>query len=109
MISDCEGFEADLFGPAVAAHLARCHAIIEVHDHPHDDHPRMKKLLAAFSGTHDLRIVHSVELVDGKHDGGHAQQVDQQRVAASVDATSAAAASANAAVASQPPLIPGNP
>ena len=61
VISDCEGFEADLFGPAVTAHLARCHAIIEVHDHPHDDHPRMKKLFAAFSGTHDLRIVHSVD------------------------------------------------
>jgi hypothetical protein len=25
---------------------------------------------------------HGVELVDGKHDAGHAQQVDQQRVAA---------------------------
>lgn len=61
VISDCEGFEADLFGPAVAAHLARCHVVIEVHDHPHDDHPRMKRLVAAFSRTHDLRIVHSVD------------------------------------------------
>jgi hypothetical protein len=28
------------------------------------------------------RVVHGVELVDRKHDGGHAQQVEQQRVAA---------------------------
>ncbi len=61
VISDCEGFEADLFGPAVAAHLARCHAIIEVHDHPHDADPRMKRLVDAFSPTHDVRIVNSVD------------------------------------------------
>ena len=61
VVSDCEGFEGDLFDAEVARHLARCHAIIEVHDHPHDDHPRMKRLFAAFSGTHDLRIVHSVD------------------------------------------------
>ena len=67
VISDCEGFEADLFAPAVAAHLASCHAIVEVHDHPHDDHPRMKRLLAAFSETHDLRIVHSVDDTQKAH------------------------------------------
>ena len=61
VVSDCEGFEGDLFDIEVARHMARCHAIIEVHDHPHDDAPRMKKLFAAFSGTHDLRIVHSVD------------------------------------------------
>ena len=61
VISDCEGFEGDLFDATVAEHLAHCHAIIEVHDHPHDDAPRMKRLFAAFSRTHDLRIVHSVD------------------------------------------------
>lgn len=67
VVSDCEGFEAALFDETIAEHMNRCHAIIEIHDHPEDKNVRMRQLVAAFSKTHTLRIVNSVDDIQKVH------------------------------------------
>jgi hypothetical protein len=54
IISDCEGFETTLFGPATIPYLRSATLIIEVHD---CFVPGARETLAAaFAETHDVRV-----------------------------------------------------
>ena len=55
IICDCEGYEADLFDAATAAHLARADVLIECHDLV--GRPITRDLIAAFEATHKVSIV----------------------------------------------------
>lgn len=59
VVSDCEGYEATLFTPRVAAFLARHDALIEVH-HAHDPELSLS-LQSRFRSTHDVTVVESVD------------------------------------------------
>jgi len=59
LMSDCEGYEARLFTPRLAAHLARHDVLIEVHEQ-HD--PELSRVLQSrFAPTHDITVVESVD------------------------------------------------
>lgn len=59
IVSDCEGYEADLFTPAVARQLARHDLLIEVHDRI--DPALGPRLRADFSSTHEVLVIDSVD------------------------------------------------
>ena len=61
LICDCEGYEDKLFTHEVAGHLSHCHLIIEVHDHPHEENRRMKRLIENLGLSHNTRIINSVD------------------------------------------------
>ena len=59
LLSDCEGYEAELFTPRVATHLARHDVLIEVHEQ-HD--PELSRTLQTrFAATHDITAVESID------------------------------------------------
>jgi hypothetical protein len=49
------GCEAELLDPALSAHLARAHLIVECQDLPVN--PRLEQLRRGFQATHDCRII----------------------------------------------------
>jgi precorrin-6B methylase 2 len=59
IISDCEGYENELFDAAVAARLRRHDFLVETHDFLRIDTTR--NVLDAFAATHDCEIVESVD------------------------------------------------
>ena len=59
LLSDCEGYEAELFTPRVAAHLARHDVLIEVHEQR--DPELCQKLRSRFAATHEITIVESLD------------------------------------------------
>lgn len=59
VISDCEGYEARLFTPRVAAFLRSHDVLIEVHDAHDPDLPQ--SLRERFASTHDVTVVTSVD------------------------------------------------
>lgn len=63
IVSDCEGYELELFDAEVADHLRHCHVVIEMHDRPHKDFFVRPVLEAIFSQTHRVTIANSVDLV----------------------------------------------
>lgn len=63
IVSDCEGYELELFDAEVADHLRHCHVVIEMHDRPHKDFFVRPVLEAIFSETHRVKIVNSIPLI----------------------------------------------
>ena len=59
VVSDCEGYEAQLFTPRVAAGLARHDVLIEVHDRT--DPQLGIRLRNIFAGSHDCVAVDSID------------------------------------------------
>jgi hypothetical protein len=59
IVSDCEGYEAQLFTPSVAVQLARHDLLIEVHEA--DDPDLSRTLQSRFAATHDITVVDSVD------------------------------------------------
>ena len=59
IVSDCEGYEAELFTPVVAGQLARHDLLIEVHDR--DDPELGERLREHFRPTHDPVVVDSID------------------------------------------------
>ena len=59
IVSDCEGFEKDLFAPATALRLARHDLVIEVHDLL--DRKIDTLLRERFGATHDIIAVESID------------------------------------------------
>lgn len=57
VMSDCEGYEVDLFTDEVVRHLASCLVFIEVHECYRPEAPSTLK--GRFASTHDLRVVRS--------------------------------------------------
>lgn len=55
IISDCEGFEDQLFTPDTSPSLAKAHLIIECHDFAVSG--ITEKLMALFEASHDLQII----------------------------------------------------
>ena len=59
VVSDCEGYEAELFTPEVARRLARHDLLIEVHDRV--DPALGPRLRERFAATHEVVVVDSVD------------------------------------------------
>ncbi len=57
VMSDCEGYELDLFTDEVVKHLATCLVFIEVHDCYRPE--ASATLKARFAATHDLQVIRS--------------------------------------------------
>lgn len=55
VISDCEGFEMELFSPAAMAALGQAVCVIECHDF--DGQPVTGELTARFQASHDIRLI----------------------------------------------------
>jgi SAM-dependent methyltransferase len=62
IISDCEGFEGQIFDAGVAEAFARHDFLIEVHDFL--DPEISSRLKGAFKATHDLEVIPSVDDLD---------------------------------------------
>jgi len=62
IISDCEGYEAELFTPAVVEVLARHEILIEIHDFLNNS--ISEKIRKRFEKTHDITAIESID--DGK-------------------------------------------
>ena len=58
IVSDCEGWEGELFSREVLEHLAGCHLIIEVHDRPRKKIDIFNKLHPRISQTHCVELIH---------------------------------------------------
>jgi len=65
VISDCEGYEKDLFTEEVAAHLARHDLLVEVHDFV--DIEISAIIRRRFQGTHLITAVQSVDDITKAH------------------------------------------
>jgi hypothetical protein len=63
VISDCEGYEFELFDTEVAQRLSRCHVLIELHIHPNDlnSATRVSTLVSLLSETHEVTIINSID------------------------------------------------
>lgn len=59
VISDCEGYEAQLFTPRVARHLGRHDLLVEVHDRA--DPTLGPRLREVFGPTHDALVIDSID------------------------------------------------
>ncbi len=57
VMSDCEGYEVDLFTDEVAKHLSACLVFIEVHDCYRPE--ASATLKARFAASHDLQVIRS--------------------------------------------------
>jgi hypothetical protein len=69
VISDCEGYEAQLFTDRAAARLAGHDVLIEVHD-AHD--PELSgRLQQRFAGTHDVTVIESIDDKRKLRDAGY--------------------------------------
>ena len=55
---DCEGYETQLFSPAIAAHLSQADVLIELHDFI--DPTATQSIREAFSQTHEVRLISSI-------------------------------------------------
>lgn len=62
IISDCEGFEDQIFDAGVAHAFGRHDVLIEVHDFLDPD--ISTRLIGAFRATHDLEVISSVDDLD---------------------------------------------
>lgn len=65
ILSDCEGYETTLFTSEIAESLVKHDLIIETHDAV--DIETSEKIRAAFSGTHDVRSIRSVDDIEKAH------------------------------------------
>jgi hypothetical protein len=59
ILSDCEGYEKELFTPGTVAFLRRHDVLIEVHDYV--DPTISLRLSEVFEPTHDLLVIHAVD------------------------------------------------
>jgi hypothetical protein len=59
IVADCEGFERQLFDPAVARHLARSLFLVELHDFK--DRTISRTVPAHFATTHQVELIPSVD------------------------------------------------
>lgn len=59
IISDCEGYETELFTESVAKHLANHDVLVEVHDFVNPDASRL--LRSRFGDTHDISVFRSID------------------------------------------------
>ena len=59
VISDCEGYEKELFVKETARQMSHCDFLIEVHDHV--DITISSALREVFGKTHDIEVVESVD------------------------------------------------
>lgn len=66
IVSDCEGYEKQLFNPETAAQLARHDVLIEVHDN--FDIEISTHLLDAFAATHSVERIRSVDDIAKAHE-----------------------------------------
>lgn len=59
ILSDCEGYERELFTPVVARSLSHCDVLVELHDLI--DVTTSCSVMAAFEETHDVVIIESLD------------------------------------------------
>ena len=71
IISDCEGYERELFAPAIVRSLARHDLIIETHDFV--DIEISTRLRQTFAGTHSIESIMSVDDIQKAHLCQHAK------------------------------------
>ena len=60
-MSDCEGYERELFTASNIFNLTNCDLLIEVHDWCQNETPTLDYLISIFKSTHDYKIIYGID------------------------------------------------